>query len=1004
PGWRSLAVLLGSGASTALLAVGIGLILPPLAGTGNAARVTVAALFLGCLAAGIRLAGPFHLPPPPAYLGALELLKAIWGPATVWGGPAVWGLLGGIWPAESPILASLARWSLAGLLLLPLGVLAGLSVSASLYRVATGGGEPRLAVSPAGAAILIGAAGGFAVAAHNILPRWGVDGVVIAGGVLAACTGGLWWAWGREGPIVVPAAEARSASPPLGAALFGGILLGVAVPPGLRILGLLLGPTWETSQVGGLAVLLGASAGWIGTGPARRPAPGRSPGAGGWGGFLLAGAGLFAVVFLVEPLAGVLPGVFGWPEPAFSLARILVEGLFFFPIGAAAGAAAVHALVSSLGSGSPEQVIPSLPAAAILGVGSGMLLGAWFGLPWIGSRGTLLLVGIACWAAGLASLRAPAGSGALRRLGVPSAAGLAGIAATLLAPDWSAGVLTAGGYRYAGMIAAEFPRGGEFLRTRRSASVQLREGTTAVAAVEEGKEAGREGLFLTVDGSVEESWSPRTLGNALASHAAMLLRPAHPERPRVALLGLGAGVAAKSVLLHEPESLAIVEPERRVLGFLEEFASLPGRILADPRVESVRADPRAFWTFADRDFDLIVSRGPEPWLARGAPLHTRDFFRACRRHLASGGIQAHQVPLSGLGEEDVAGIAGAFLSVYPHAAAIGLTNRDLLLLGSTEEWRIPVPELRRRFVAEAVIAELTRLGVPAPNSVLGRFVAGSDDLLRLAGDAVPLTDRRLPRLVLPRRGPPGGTESLWARLDALGTRIVPFLEPEPDPGEQAHALYELAKTLTVRGAYGLVEDVAADLARLGFAGRSAWLNGQVAFHRGDRERALALWEGVLAAEPENLDALMSLGGYYQDFNLYHAAEPYLERLERAYPEKALALFHHGKNLYFLLRDGEASERLERVVEAGGAVLYPSTFYYLGMLAKRNARSEAAVEYLTRFLQEGYRSGELSLVEAEAHLTLAEVLRRLERTEEADRHAEAGRRLAEGLLALPAGGD
>jgi tetratricopeptide (TPR) repeat protein len=160
---------------------------------------------------------------------------------------------------------------------------------------------------------------------------------------------------------------------------------------------------------------------------------------------------------------------------------------------------------------------------------------------------------------------------------------------------------------------------------------------------------------------------------------------------------------------------------------------------------------------------------------------------------------------------------------------------------------------------------------------------------------------------------------------------------------------------------------------------------------------------VLESDPEHFDSLMSLGGYYQDFGLYHAAEPYLKALETAFPERALALFAHGKNLFFLLEDSPAEQALTKVVDRGGTDLYPSALYYLGVIAKRNARTEDAADYLIRFLEKSYASGHFTLTEADAHLNLAEVYRRLDDPDLAQQHEEAAKRLTEGLFQAPESG-
>jgi spermidine synthase len=851
----------------------------------------------------------------------------------------------------------------------------------------------------AGGTVLAGASAGLAVGAFLLLPAYGTAALLVAGLVLAIVAAAGWTRWGRAGGEVKIAAEQpRKIGIPADrtVVVLAGFVAGAVVPPAIRALGLLFGPTWKTSLAAVLVVILGLACAWVWIGPQRRPEGAGSRQAAA--AFLVAAAGLLIPLYLFEPLAGLTARAFQAPGSLFPMIRLVFSALFVLPVSVAAGIIVVTTLNRSIAAGLPRTRIHLLPATAVFGAAVGLVVSAWILVPAAGLRSTFIILMFMTLGTGaLLWLRAPAASRAWR-LAMPLAALAAGITAFTQVPAWSPGVQTAGIYRYAATISSDFPTAESFLELRRnSPPLRFRQGRTGTVSVERGTEPGREGLFLTIDGTFEESWSVRMIGPALVGHTGLLLRPELSSPPDVLLVGLGAGITARSVLRHEIGSLTIVEPERAVIASIPEFFELSGPVLEDDRVELVQSDPRGFWTLSSDRFDVILSRGPDPWLLRGGIMHTREFFHQSRRHLRLDGIQVHRVPIATTSGFALASVMRAFLEAYPEVVAVEMTNWDFLLIGSERPWKIPMAGFRRRFREPQVLGDLTALGVPAPNSILGRFVGGNDDLRLFTVDVPALTDRRLTTVELPRNFSTRNVQNLLNRLDAMGTRILPYLEPFEDPGEQGQFLYGLAKTLLLRGANGLVREITGEIERLGFHSRADWLRGQLAFQAGDRERAFALWEGVLKSYPEHLDSLMSLGGYYQDFGLYHAAEPYLEALETAYPERALALFAHGKNLYFLFEDGPAELALAKVVDRGGADLYPSALFYLGMIAKRNARTEDAADYLIRFLEKSYARGQFTLTEAEAHLNLAEVYRRLDDPDLAEQHEEAAKRLTEGLL-------
>ena len=132
------------------------------------------------------------------------------------------------------------------------------------------------------------------------------------------------------------------------------------------------------------------------------------------------------------------------------------------------------------------------------------------------------------------------------------------------------------------MIARAFPAGNDFLQFRRQHPPDFfREGRNATVAVETVSGPDRGGQFLTVNGSVEDSWGERTLGPALTGHFGPLLLPGAIASSRVGLLGFGAGVVARSLLLHPIATLTVVEPESAVLDAFPYFHSTAGPILED---------------------------------------------------------------------------------------------------------------------------------------------------------------------------------------------------------------------------------------------------------------------------------------------------------------------------------------------------------------------------------------------------------------------------------------
>jgi tetratricopeptide (TPR) repeat protein len=256
-----------------------------------------------------------------------------------------------------------------------------------------------------------------------------------------------------------------------------------------------------------------------------------------------------------------------------------------------------------------------------------------------------------------------------------------------------------------------------------------------------------------------------------------------------------------------------------------------------------------------------------------------------------------------------------------------------------------------------------------------------------------------------------------AGRDAVLQALVNYGE-----GTEAEAgfLYGLAKTYL-----GLAADperagaVADRLAALGATGKAAWVRGEAHLQRADYDAALREWEGILAEQPDSLDALFSLGVFHLDRRDHFAADRYLAPAARFHPQASIVLYHHGRNLFYLERYAEAIATLERARSAAGAPhRYPLIDYLVGVSALRLERKDEAERALRAYLEWAYAQDSLTVLEAEAHDRLAEVYElqgepmkardergkgmnlRIEMQEFARRQAEAGGTTGRSGLALP----
>src|SRR5207245_3717135 len=243
-----------------------------------------------------------------------------------------------------------------------------------------------------------------------------------------------------------------------------------------------------------------------------------------------------------------------------------------------------------------------------------------------------------------------------------------------------------------------------------------------------------------------------------------------------------------------------------------------------------------------------------------------------------------------------------FASVFESVLVFQISPEDLLLLGSSDALSIDVGWLRNVLGSNASVAQdLARVIPLGANGMLLEFRMGGDGLRGLVGDGPLNDDDRSPvEALASRRLSLHDNDALLRRVNGAWAGITPFLKNYGAlPQEQADFLYNLAKAYL-----GVVADpvrargIARDLSALGRASMARWVTGECLLQERDVEGALGEWRAVLESEPSSLDALFSLGTYYLDNDDHAAAETYLSRAARLYPDTPVVLYTHGRNLYF----------------------------------------------------------------------------------------------------------
>jgi len=376
-------------------------------------------------------------------------------------------------------------------------------------------------------------------------------------------------------------------------------------------------------------------------------------------------------------------------------------------------------------------------AANTLGAVLGSFAAGFLLIPWLGLRGAILVgvainaaVGICFW---LLSGWHPRLSAAL---GVPGAVALLAAGVWLL-PPWDTFLLTSAPYLYAHRYETHATNEATRLdrvMTRNRRLLYSEEGLTAtVTVVESGGE-----LYLKVNGKTDASSLGDLRSQSLLGHLPLLL---HPTPEEVLLIGLGSGISLGALELHPLSRVECVEISPEVVTGASFFSQVNGDALEDPRLRMYIGDGRNHVAHSPRSYDVIISQPSNLWIAGMADLFTREFFEACRQHLAPGAIMCSWVQAYSMRTEDLRGVVRTFVDVFPHASMWeSVPGGDYFLIGSEEPLPVHASRWYQRVEERGLRSDLERIGVGSVDNLICSYVMSGERLRAFAGNAVLNTD------------------------------------------------------------------------------------------------------------------------------------------------------------------------------------------------------------------------------------------------------------------------
>ncbi len=472
------------------------------------------------------------------------------------------------------------------------------------------------------------------------------------------------------------------------------------------------------------------------------------------------------------------------------------------------------------------KALGEITSANTLGSVLGSVSASFVLIPLVGTRGSLLVAGVANLAvAGALLLFVIKASG--RQGSWRSAVGCAVAVVSLcvwLSSDWLG--------RY---YLAAIHRPGFHLVAEKEGSLQ----SVLVLEDDEGQRVLMGGAFQSGEVDVVRRQTQR-----LQAHLPMLL---HPAPRRVLEIGYGVGEIPRTVLLYQPERLDLVEIDANMIGVANEwFGALNQRVSDAKQVRTHLLDGRQFLRTTENQYDVIMTDSMIPISESSLRLYSQEHFAAGRAHLAPGGMMVMWLPLN-VGAERVKVMLKTFLGVFPGSLLWlpqAWAGDEAFVVGFLGEPAIDVALSAERF-ARVAAPDLKPFGWSSAAMYFASFRLGPRELAELMREVKVVHRDRAPVLDFIPVSDGRGQEALTARFFAASRPVVNDFLPPGAPMREEIALVFQADT---------------------------------AFHDAQTREEL---EAVLAILPEHPAARLALGALVRD-----AASP-PEREARA--EAALLL-------------------------------------------------------------------------------------------------------------------
>jgi spermidine synthase len=658
------------------------------------AQTLVLAIFMGGLAAGSWICSKYsdswkHLLAGYALAeGAIGMLALIFHP--VFDQTVLFSYNSIIPHLHSAIAATVYKWTVAALLILPQSILLGMTfplMSAGIMRQWPQ--NPGKTISLLYFANSIGAVVGVLASGFILIRLLGLPGTIATAGLINIFLAITVWVITRgPGGEFKPAVPEKNDREQRGQNGYFILFLAASFITGaasfiyeigwIRMLSLVLGSSTHAFELMLSAFILGLALGglWLQRRIDRIRSPERSLA------FVQIIMGLLALSTL--PLYGRTFGIMQWLVTSlsktdtgyvlFNLSGNAIALAVMLPATFCAGMTLPLITYILLKKGSGERSIGAVYASNTAGAIVGVFFAIHIGMPHLGLKGLIIfgaaldmILGILlAWsAAGYTSKRVPTLAGIVCACSV--AAVIGGVHLDLY--KMSSGVY----------------RTGSFLQPDNSTLLYYRDGKTATVSVAQAKNGD---MFISTNGKVDaginmdpDPSAPRNPDEDTMILLGVIPMALNPDAATAAAIGFGSGLTTHTLLSNPRlKQVDTIEIEKNMVEAANRFRPRVERAYTDPRSAIYIDDAKTFFSVQHKRYDIIVSEPSNPWVSGVAGLFSEEFYGLIKQHLTENGLFVQWVQLYDIDERLVVSILKAIDSTFSDYAVYGADETDMVIV------------------------------------------------------------------------------------------------------------------------------------------------------------------------------------------------------------------------------------------------------------------------------------------------------------------------------------